>query len=89
MITITNGEWIADLGAMTCTDYTNNIVVIFVKEGKSLRGKIKNMPIELFGQWAASPNGVKNVEKVVMEAQEVFTKAYIENDFLKKQGTGA
>jgi hypothetical protein len=78
MITISNGEWIADLGTMTCRNYTNNIVVGFEKKGKKLMGKIKDMPIGLMEKWAALPHGEKNIENAVMEAEEVFLRAYIE-----------
>jgi len=81
MVTIASGNWVADLGAMTCTDYVNKIVVVFKREGKrTLRGTIKDMPIELFGKWAAMPDGERYIEKTVLEAEKVFTRAYIEND---------
>jgi hypothetical protein len=44
MITIANGEWIADLGAMCCRNITTNMVVVFEKSGKTLCGKIKKYP---------------------------------------------
>ena len=80
MITIASGEWIADLGSMTCRNITNNIVVSFEKEGKALRGKIKDIPMELFAKWAEEPQGEKKVQNTVMEAEEVFLRAYFESD---------
>ena len=76
MITISDGEWIADLGAMTCRNYVNSIVVVFEKKGKILTGKIKDMPFELVEKWAALPHGEKNIQNAVMEAEEVFLRAY-------------
>ena len=78
MITITSGEWIADLGTMTCRNINNKIVVAFEKKGKTIIGKINDMPIELMEQWAAIPHGENNIKKAVMEAEEIFLKAYFE-----------
>ena len=83
MITIASGEWIADLGSMTCRNITNNIVVSFEKEGKVLTGKIKDIPMELFAKWAAEHGGEKKVQKAVMDAEEVFLRAYFESDIEK------
>ena len=79
MITISDGEWIADLRAMTCRNYINNIVVVFEKKGKMPIGKIKDIPIELMEKWAALPHGENNIKNAVMEAEEVFLRAYLEN----------
>jgi len=38
MIMITNEEWIADLGSMTCRNIINKIVVVFEKSGKAIIG---------------------------------------------------
>ena len=75
----TNSEWVPDLDTMTCRNVTNNIVVVFAKEGKSLRAKIKDVPMDLFAKWADDPHGEKYVEKAVSEAEEVFLKAYFES----------
>jgi hypothetical protein len=52
--------------------------VKFEKSGKTLIGKIKDVPMDLFAKWAAEPNGERHIEKVVMEAEEVFLRAYFE-----------
>ena len=57
MVTITNGEWIADLGALTCRNINTQMVVEFEKYGRTFRGKMRDMPIELMSQWAALENG--------------------------------
>jgi len=79
MVTITQGEWIADLGAMLCRNINNGIIVCFEMTGKSLSGKIKDMPVELMEQWAKIPNGHELVRKTVMEAEDLFLKAYFLN----------
>ena len=83
MITITNGEWIADLGAMTCRNITNKIVVCFEKNGDKISGKVKDVPMDLFAKWAAEPHGERNIQQAVMEAEEVFLSAYFENEMEK------
>jgi hypothetical protein len=78
MITITNGKWIADLGAMTCRSIENRIVVGFQRKGKTFEGKIQDMPMELLGRWAALPDGEKRIRQAVEEAEDVFLRAWIE-----------
>jgi hypothetical protein len=76
MITIAGGNWIADLATMTCKNYANNIVVVFEKNGNTLQGKIEDIPMDLFKKWAAEPEGERNIQNAVMEAEEVFLRAY-------------
>ena len=83
MITITSGEWIADLGALLCRNINNGIVVSFEKQGIGYSGKIQNMPIELMEQWAAIPTGHELIQKAVMDTEEVFMRAYFESDIEK------
>ena len=73
---ITNSEWIPDVAAMTCRNSTSKIVVGFEKNGKTLKGKIKDMPMELFEKWAALPHGENLVKDAVLEAEEIFSKAF-------------
>ena len=62
MVTIMQGEWIADLVAMTCRNINNRITVGFERRGKTYIGKIKDMPVELMRQWAKLPNGHKLIQ---------------------------
>ena len=83
MITIADGEWIADLPTMTCRNINNKIVVAFERSGIGVRGKLKDMPMELFAKWAGEPHGERKIQNLVMEAEEVFLRAYIESDIEK------
>jgi len=75
-----NGEWIVDLGAMTCSNVNNNITVAFEKCGRAFIGKIKDLPVQSFNDWVMAKNGNIYLQKVVLEAEDVFMRAYIEND---------
>ena len=79
MVHIANEEWVVDLGSMTCRNYNTNIVVGFERQGKGLTGKIKDMPIDLMAEWAGEAHGERRIQKAVMEAEEVFLRAYFEN----------
>jgi hypothetical protein len=79
MVTIANGEWIADLGNKTCWNIRTKMVVEFQKSGKAYVGKIENMPIELMSKWAAEPHGERRIQKAVEEAEDVFLRALFEN----------
>ena len=80
MITITDGEWIADLGTMTCRHVQNKIEVSFELNGKVLQGKIKYIPIALMDRWARARYGERMIQQAVFDAQEVFMRAYFERE---------
>ena len=79
MVTIAQGEWIADLGAMLCRNINNGITVCFERHKKTFLGKIRYMPVELMEQRAMLANGEKLIQNAVMEAEEVFLRAYVES----------
>ncbi len=80
MITITNGEWIANLQTMTCRNVLNNVIISFEMKGKFPRGKITHIPMDLLSKLAIQPDGEKAFEKMVADAEEVFLKAYFERE---------
>jgi hypothetical protein len=79
MINKINGEWIADLVAMTCRNYTWGITVAFEKQGEAIIGKISEMPDNLIKRWLNTESGFKILEKIEKEAEEVFLMVYFEN----------
>jgi hypothetical protein len=76
MVTIAGGNWIADMKAMRAWNIEDRIVVCFKKKGEALHGEIRDMPVELLGQWA----GEGHIRRAVEEAEEVFLRAYFERD---------
>ncbi len=84
MITIANGEWIADLRAMTCQNILNNVIVSFEVKEKLPQGKIKDIPMDLLSKLAIQSDGEKAIEKMVADAEEVFLKAYFEREIEEK-----
>jgi hypothetical protein len=83
MINITDGKWIADLGAMTCRNIENGIVVSFIQKNKIFEGKLQDMPFELLEKWAALPDGEKRIRQAVEEAEEVFLRVWFERQIEK------
>jgi hypothetical protein len=79
MISITDGKWIADLGNMTCRNIENRIIVTFERNGKTVRGKIQDMPTGLLAQWAGEARGERRIRHMVEEAEEVFLRAWFES----------
>jgi hypothetical protein len=51
------------------------MIIAFEKRGSALAGKIKKIPLELAEKWA-HPNGNTLLREAVIEADEVFYKAY-------------
>jgi hypothetical protein len=81
MVTTTNSEWVADVVTMTCRNTTYNIVVLFEKLGKTLNGKIKDIPLELLNKWRIEGKGEINIRDTIMKAEEVFLQAYFKNNY--------
>jgi len=65
---------------MTCKNTTNNIVVKYEKLGKNLTGKIIDLPLELINKWTIEKTVEINIRNAVKEAEEIFMKAYAENN---------
>ncbi len=80
MITIANGEWIADLQTMTCRNILNNVIVSFEVKEQYPQGKIKHIPMDLLSKLAIQANGDKEIEKMVTDAEEVFLRVYFERE---------
>jgi len=76
MVTTTKSEWVADVVTMTCRNTTNNIVVLFERLGKTLKGKIKGIPLKLLNEWRIEEEGEKNIRNTITEAEEMFLIAY-------------
>jgi hypothetical protein len=85
MITITKGNWIADLGAMTCRNIENRVAVTFTQKANTFEGKIQDMPVEVLEDWAALTEGERLVRQAVEEAEEVFLRAWFENRITREE----
>jgi hypothetical protein len=82
MTTSTYGEWTVDVEAMTCRNFKKDILIIFEWEGKTLTGKILDMPILLM-KWKKLPVVNMSIERLIIEAQEVFLKVYTDKKIEK------
>jgi len=80
MVTTTNSEWVVDVVTMTCKNTTNNIVILFEKLGKTLRGKINNIPLKLLNEWRIEEKGERYIRNTITEAEEIFLRAYCEGE---------
>ena len=83
MIEIIDGNWIADLNNKKCRNLVNGVIVAFEKSGKFYRGKVEYIPDELMAEWANGLNGAKKIENAVLEAEEVYMKAFFQTDIEK------
>ena len=79
----TTEKWHVDLKNLTCRNTENQLVIAFEKRGTALAGKIKNIPLELVEKWA-HPNSNSLLRKAVIEADEVFYKAYFNKQIEEK-----
>ncbi|GHV92827.1 hypothetical protein AGMMS50268_33300 [Spirochaetia bacterium] len=76
--TITQSPWIADIPTMTCRHTTNNMILQFTKEGKSLKPEIKEMPKELLTTIAKNPSNLSHLQDLIDEGKAIFLRAYFE-----------
>ena len=83
MIEIMDGNWIADLQNKKCRNLVNGIIVAFEKNGKFYRGILEYIPETLMFELANELDGKKKIEKAIMEAEEVFMKAFFQTDIEK------
>ena len=65
-------EWKVDKNEMTCSNDDYNVVVKMQKEGEELKGKLQDMPMELFSEISELKNGEKKIEKIVTNAEKAF-----------------
>ena len=77
-------KWVVDLLNLTCRNIENQMVVAFEKKGPALEGKIKDMPVELLEMWARETNSETRIKRAVIEADEVFFRAYFDNEIERR-----
>jgi len=75
---IPKNGWIADLEAMTCRNINTNIVVIFEKKRNFFLPIIKDIPVNFSEEWKKMNDKEKG--KIISEAEDVFVKAFVENE---------
>jgi hypothetical protein len=80
MQTDSNMDWVINLDEMTCHNINTGIDVIFEKKGDAFKGKIKDLPDNIYEQWANTENGVGLLKIILTEAENVFLRIYIESD---------
>ena len=68
--------WVADPKAMLCRHQESGMSVCFTRNGRQLYAEIASLPHELRRHWEAMQNGHLSLQKTIMEAEEVFIKAY-------------
>ena len=76
MDVIIQGEWVADLKAMTCWNMKNGIIIHFKRKGHSLTGEIKHLPVELLQHHDDVPNNYEFIQKMRAEAEDIFLMYY-------------
>ena len=73
MIDVKKWEWIADKERMICRNAKYNVTVKMIREKDSIKGKIEDMPIELFGKIAELENGENIIRQITESAEKAFS----------------
>ena len=76
MIDVKGWSWIVDINERTCKNVENEVIIKMEKEGESLKGMLKDMPIGLFSEIAGYGNGEKIIEEIVKTAENEYFRAY-------------
>ena len=79
---IPKNGWIADFETMTCRNVNTGIVVTFKKKRNIFLPTIKDVPVDIVEKWSKMKDEETEKEKgkIISEAEDVFMKAFIEND---------
>jgi hypothetical protein len=85
VVTIAGGEWIADLGNMTCWNINTKIVIEMHKSSKTYIEKVKEMPVQLMAEWAKFKHGEHRIKKAIEEADKVFLTALFESNIEQQE----
>jgi hypothetical protein len=79
MQTNTNMDWVINLSEKTCLNINTNIVVGFEKKGNTFAGEIRDLPDNIYDVWARNEDAASLIKNIVIEAKNVFSRAYTEN----------
>ena len=74
MINLNGWNWVVNTSDMTCRNVENDVTIKMERVGECLRGKLHDMPMELFAEISEYGNGEKIIEKIVKMAEEEYTK---------------
>ena len=74
MLSIENWTWIIDKKEAICRNTENNISVKMNMEDGVIKGKLQDMPMELFGKIAQLEDGEKIIMQIVKNAEEEYLK---------------
>jgi len=74
MIGIEKWTWIIDKKETICRNAENNISVKMNMEDGVIKGKLQDIPMELFGKIAQLEDGEKIIMQIVKKAEEEYLK---------------
>ena len=72
MIDIDRWKWVVDTNEMTCRNVENEITIKMEKEGETLKGMIRDMPMDLFSKIAEYGDGEMIIERIVKTAENEY-----------------
>jgi len=75
MIDVQGWSWIVDKNEMTCRNVENDVTIKIKKEGKNLRGMLKDMPVGLFSEIAGYGDGERIIKEIVKTAEAEYSRA--------------
>ena len=75
MMDVSGWDWVVNTKDMTCRNAEHDVIIKMEKDGDSLRGKLHDMPMELFAEISRYEDGEEIMEEIVKTAEA----KYLEN----------
>ena len=75
MIEIERWVWKLNMPEMVCLNEENGVVVKIEKKGDSIKGRIKDLSMDLLKKFSEIRNGPLVMKQIVMAAENEFQKA--------------
>ena len=81
MIDVTQWKWIFYNDTMLCCNEEYHVKVRIENNGRSICGKIQEIPLDLCREIAIIPNGARIIRQIISKAEDAYYKAIL-NDIM-------
>ena len=75
MIDVTQWEWIYNKDTKICYNEKYHVKVKFDWYGRTICGKIQEIPLELYREIAIIPNGAEVLRQIISKAEDAYYKS--------------
>ena len=80
MIDVSQWEWIYDENKMMCCNNEHHVKVKIESNGRTICGKIQEIPLSLYREIAIIPDGAKIFWQIISKADDAYYKSILINE---------